>query len=169
MAVLTGGSERAADALKRLVRLLLFPVFRPLVRLVNGQTLGVRCIVVEDDARVLLVQHSYTPGWSLPGGGVKRGETLGAALARELEEEAGIALDEVPRLLGVFANFRLFPGDHVVVFVARRWHRDEAAPFSLEITERHFFPLDALPEGATPGTRRRLAEWRDGAAVSESW
>lgn len=157
------------DTLKRLVRRLLFPVYGPFIRMRHGQTLGVRGIVVDARRRVLLVRHSYTPGWSFPGGGVRSGETLREALARELREETGIALDTAPRLHGVFANFRILPGDHVAVFVAERWHRESEPGFGIEITERRFFPLDALPDSVTPGTRRRLDELRDGAPPAETW
>lgn len=40
--------------------------------------------------RILVVRHSYRPGWSLPGGRVKRGEAADHAARRELEEEVGI-------------------------------------------------------------------------------
>ncbi len=38
-----------------------------------------------------------------------------------------------------------------------------------EIAERSFFALDALPEGATKGTRRRLLEIFEGAPQSAVW
>jgi len=42
---------------------------------VRPVTLGVRVLMVSDE-KVLLVRHSYQQAWFLPGGGVKRGETV---------------------------------------------------------------------------------------------
>jgi 8-oxo-dGTP diphosphatase len=44
------------------------------------------------DARLLLVRTSYRSLYSLPGGGIKRGETSRAAAARELFEELRVAI-----------------------------------------------------------------------------
>ena len=41
--------------------------------------------------RLLLVRQSYRRGWTLPGGGVERGEDPRHAAQRELNEETGIA------------------------------------------------------------------------------
>ena len=42
------------------------------------------------DERLLLVRQSYRAYWTLPGGGVRQGETPSTAGARELAEEIGI-------------------------------------------------------------------------------
>ena len=65
-------------------------VLQPWFRLQRGITLGVRAAVIDDQRRVLLVRHTYAPGWLLPGGGVERGETVFNAVKRELKEESGI-------------------------------------------------------------------------------
>jgi ADP-ribose pyrophosphatase YjhB (NUDIX family) len=134
----------------------------------RGVTLGVRGMVL-DGASVLLVRHGYVAGWHLPGGGVEPGETAWDALARELDEEAGIALDGPPELHGLFHNGAAFARDHVAVFVVRRWRRERVPAAGLEIREARFFPRDALPEGTSPGVIRRLAEVLDGAPVSPRW
>jgi hypothetical protein len=48
-------------------------------------TLGVRAAVIDERERVLLLRHTYTTGWFLPGAGIERGETAEEVLRRELE------------------------------------------------------------------------------------
>ena len=55
--------------------------------------------VILDGDRVLLVQRGQEPlkgEWSLPGGVVEVGETLDAALAREVLEETGLSVEVGP-------------------------------------------------------------------------
>ena len=60
--------------------------FRPIL-------IGVRTMMIKND-KVLLVRHTYIPGWFMPGGGLKRGETLEQAARREVFEETGAQLGE---------------------------------------------------------------------------
>jgi ADP-ribose pyrophosphatase YjhB (NUDIX family) len=143
-------------------------VLGPILRLKNGLTLGAQGVLIDPEERVLLVRHSYRPGWFFPGGGVEWGEPMELALARELEEEVGARLLDAPELLGVYANFASFPGDHIAVFVARRWVRRDDH-HSREITEARFFARRDLPDGTDAGTRRRLDEIFDRAPRAALW
>jgi ADP-ribose pyrophosphatase YjhB (NUDIX family) len=139
-------------------------------RLVKGVTLGVRGLVTHPEhGGVLLVRHSYLPGWYLPGGGVEPRETAVRSLARELEEEAALALDGEPELLGLYFNEGARMRDHIALYRVTEWR--QARPFrpNAEILEARFFPLDALPEGTTASTLRRLDEHLRGAPVSTVW
>ena len=136
--------------------------------LTRAVTLGVRAIVLDGQGRVLLLRHTYTPGWHLPGGGVDRGETARDAVIRELREEAGLVCEGEPVLLGLYWNRRL-RRDHVACFVLRDAVAGPLERDDWEIAEAGFFARDALPEGTTPATRARLREALDGAPVAATW
>ena len=151
-------TKHMSDSIKRLLHRAAKPVLHPFYRQVRGMTLGTRTLVLRnDDKEVLLVRHGYMAGWFLPGGGVERGEALVEAAIREVREEAGIEATEEPRLHGLFLNDRQFRGDHVACFVLRSFSEH---PFKggFEIAEARFFAVAALPEGTSPGTRRRIEE-----------
>lgn len=132
-------------------------------------TLGVQGVVRDDTGGVLLVRHGYQPGWHFPGGGLERGETAEAALARELYEEVGVEFLAPPTLWGIYSHFAKFPGDHIILFLVPRWQRSVAPDRNLEIREYRFFPLDALPKGISPGARSRLSEIEGQSERSSNW
>ena len=131
-------------------------------------TIGVRVLVREGD-QVLLLRHTYTPGWHFPGGAVDRRETTADAAVRELREEALIEATAPPRLIGVFLSTAQLKSDHILFFDIPAWRRVEGKERLLEIAEARFFPVRELPEGTTGGTRRRLSEALDGATPGTMW
>lgn len=133
------------------------PVYRLYARFSRGMTLGVRGLVLNDAGEVLLVEHTYVAGWHLPGGGVELGETTEAALARELVEEAGVGIEGRPTLVAVHSNISTFRGDHVLLYRVEAWTPCEATSRG-EILRVGWFAPDALPEGTTGPTRRRITE-----------
>jgi ADP-ribose pyrophosphatase YjhB (NUDIX family) len=138
-------------------------------RLGRKSTLGVRGVVRRADGAVLLVRHTYLPGWYLPGGGVEADETAAEAFVREVAEETGVRLTAPPRLVSMHVNPRVSRRDHVVFFVAEVPAETDVGRPDLEIAEAGFFAPDALPEGITPATRRRLDEVLTGAEPSRTW
>lgn len=138
-------------------------------RWTRALTLGVRAAVLDRDGRVVLVRHTYTPGWHLPGGGVEVGEAARDALARELREEADIELDGEPVLHGIYWNRHASRRDHVLVYVVRDFRVLGPKRPDSEIAEAGFFPLDDLPAGTTVATRERLREIASGSAPRQAW
>jgi 8-oxo-dGTP pyrophosphatase MutT (NUDIX family) len=131
-------------------------------------TLGARVAVFDAAGKVLLVKHTYQPGWIFPGGGVEFGETAIAAAIREIDEEAGILAESDPELFGIYSNHSSFPGDHLLFYTLRKFRRTPWQP-NREIAAAEFFPPSACPEGTTDGTLRRLAEIADAEIRSPLW
>ena len=61
------GIERVPRALRRLAGRALHLYFR----LRRGMTLGVRAAVLNEGGEVLLVRHTYTPGWHIDWKGTR--------------------------------------------------------------------------------------------------
>jgi len=144
------------------------PAVQAWARLRRGATLGVRAAVTDAEGRVLLIEHTYIPGWHLPGGGVDRGETPEQAVARELVEEAGVEPTGRPALVSAHDNGRGFPGDYVLLYRVTAW-RPVPATSRGEIAQARFFARDALPYGVTAATRRRLDEMFGDAEPDSLW
>lgn len=141
-------------------------------RITKPRTVGVRAILLDRDGRIALVRHTYMDHWYLPGGGVKKGESIDAALFRELAEEVGVTDARIERVLGVYHSRREGKDDHIVIFVA---HAGPDASAELrrtdlaEIAEAGWFASDALPASLSPATARRIAEYRQGLTGFGDW
>jgi 8-oxo-dGTP pyrophosphatase MutT (NUDIX family) len=155
------------------VRRHLEPLIRALFhvywRLSRGLTIGVRGLVLDGEGRVFLVKHSYVAGWHLPGGGVEKGETLLAALARELREEGNLELNDTPVLHAIYFNRRISSRDHVALYVVRSFQQTAPPKPNHEIIAHGFFAMQDLPADTSPATRERIAEVVTGRTVSETW
>ena len=132
-------------------------IFRPL-------TLGVKLMLIKDEM-IWLVQHSYQPGWFLPGGGVKRNEPLETAVRREASEELGAALGDVT-LFGVYTNTHRYKNDHVVVFQCHDFTVGQTDKEEIRAVQQ--FPLQQLPADVSRATRRRIAEYLAGRQQAEA-
>ncbi|MBI2766094.1 MAG: NUDIX domain-containing protein [Chloroflexi bacterium] len=122
--------------------------------------LGVRVLLIAD-GEVVLVRHTYRPGWFLPGGSVKRGESLEAAARREVAEETGLEVREI-RLMSV--SFVQVEGrsDHVAQFASESFVPIAGAKPSPEIAEVRRFPVVSLPPGIDRGAAEQVANFASG-------
>jgi 8-oxo-dGTP pyrophosphatase MutT (NUDIX family) len=157
------------SVVRRRLEPLIRVLFHAYWRFSRGLTIGVRGLILDNEGRVFLVKHSYVAGWHLPGGGVEMGETLLAALARELREEGNIELNDTPVLHAIYFNRRTSSRDHVALYVVRSFQQTAPPKPNHEIIAHGFFAMQDLPADTSPATRQRIAEVVTGRIVSETW
>lgn len=144
-----------------LLRLLYF-AYQIYLYLFRPVTYGVRVLLAKE-GRILLVRHTYRSGWHLPGGGIKRRETVEAAARREVREEAGVEMGKVA-LVGVYSNFENYASGHNILFASE--------DFTIvgnpdgEIAERRWFAPDELPDDMFGGHRQKAVEYLSGKIPS---
>jgi 8-oxo-dGTP pyrophosphatase MutT (NUDIX family) len=83
--------------------------------------LGIDAVIFDDEGRVLLHRRDDNGDWGLPGGGMEVGETLSAAVTREVAQETGYEVEPI-RLIGVYSDphdsIMHYPDDNVVQAVS---------------------------------------------------
>jgi len=122
--------------------------------------LGGGAFIRDAAGRLLLVQRRREPEaghWGLPGGKVDFGETIEAAVLREIEEELGVTLrldgllclvDQIDRAAG---SHWVAPVYRAVIAAGDPVNREPAALAAIG-----WFTLDALPQPLTLATRVAL-------------
>lgn len=109
--------------------------------------------LVRPDGRLLVAQRRDPPAlaglWEFPGGKVDAGETLEGALARELEEELGVVIDDATAEPLSFSSRGLDDERELLMclFVVRAW---DGEPRGREGQDVAWVVLDDLDSPAYP-------------------
>ncbi len=104
---------------------------------------GVGILLINRLSQVLLVCHSYERHrWTLPGGGIGRGELPADAATRELAEELGLVQQDFA-LVGV--DKRMLYGARCITHVFTCEITGLPRPDGREVTEAQFFDPERLP------------------------
>jgi len=128
---------------------------------------SVAVVPVLPDGRIVLFRRADDDRWSLPGGIMDWGEDVPAVAARELEEETGLRLVSIRRLLGVYSSPERDPRAHSVnVSVVADVEGEPRVEDPMEVSEIHAFTLDELPFGyLAHDHERQLRDFLEGRTV----
>jgi 8-oxo-dGTP diphosphatase len=121
--------------------------------LLRRPVVGIAALAQVPDGRYVLVRRTDTGGWALPGGTLEWGETLRVAIARELQEEAGVEVTHLGDVVGVYSDPARDPRFHAVtVVVAATVSAPRAPPVNpAEIAEVALFEANELPHPLSHG------------------
>jgi 8-oxo-dGTP diphosphatase len=119
--------------------------------------IGISGVVLNDNNEVLLLKHKFWPegSWGLPSGYAERGETLEAALAREVLEETGYVI-EVEKSLQIVSGYKLRIEVSYLGKIIGGKEKIDAG----EILEARFFSLDQTPESLLDSHKLLLEQVR---------
>ena len=108
-------------------------------------TAGVTGVLLDDENRVLLVEHVFHARrpWGLPGGWLGRNEEPARAIAREFREETGLVVEVVRPLL--VAQGRRWKAHLDIAFLLRAENPMPPLELSYELSDYGWFALDDLP------------------------
>lgn len=137
-----------------------------LLSIFYSRTIGVRALVIKD-SKILLVKHTYIPGWYTIGGAIDKGESPLQAMQRELKEEVGITCLGLPKLFGAYYNKKHGRDDYIFFYIVNEFDLQPAR--SLEILEAKWVSLDSLPEDISPATLRRVEEYIGLRDIHDIW
>lgn len=140
-------------------------VFRIYYRIFKPVTAGVRAIITDGSDKILLVRAKDDGLFYIPGGGVKKGETMEQAAIREIKEECGVEIKNL-KILSVYSNFSEYKNDHVALFFGAT---NETPHAHGEVSEAKFFPADNLPSNISKGSSRRIKEYVENKFTCGIW
>ena len=147
------------------------PYMRKMIGSKRMISVGLCCLIINENGEVLLEKRSDNGQYCLPGGSIDFDETVTEGVKREVFEETGIELDEVSLFMVLSGKKEQFvyPNgditDYVdLVFIS--YLKSQEKPIRLthdnESSVLAFFPLEKIPEKELlRGTNRILNKLRN--------
>lgn len=135
--------------------------------LLRRPVVGVAAAARTKDGRWLLIRRGDTGQWALPGGTLEWGESLRDAITRELYEEAGVRVESLGAVSGVYSRSDRDLRFHAVTVVVHTLVTEPVvAPVNpVEILDVRLFEDDSLPGEIGMGMGDMIRHARETNAV----
>ena len=119
--------------------------------------MGAAAIIVNQNAEVLLVKHTYGKcNWEIPGGRAEEGESPVDTATREVREETGLVVT-AQYMTGYYYDVSM-GGLHFVFSCVGQMGMGEPVPDGAEASECCFWRPDALPRPISDFTLLRIQD-----------
>jgi 8-oxo-dGTP diphosphatase len=116
---------------------------------------GTSIIAKLPDGRIVLTKRRDNGLWGLPGGMVDWGEDIETTIYRELQEETGLRVRQIRRLVGVYSAADRDPRIHSICVVVEVDADGEMTVDPLETLDVQAFYPDQIPTGRLSHDHRR--------------
>lgn len=125
---------------------------------------GTSIIPILPDGRIVLIQRRDNGKWGLPGGMVNWGEDIATTVHRELEEETGLEVTKIRRLVGIYSSPERDERVHsICVVVEVEAEGSMRIKDDMEVSDVQAFAPDRLPIGHLSHDHdRQLQDYFDG-------
>lgn len=118
-----------------------------MTKLMATHIIRVAGVLIENKQLLIIEQNIGNKKWFLPGGKVESGETLEAAIIREMREETGLTV-EIERLLCISDTDFFSPNAIHIMFLLKKVGGNVRVPYDLydtvPITNVKFVPINML-------------------------
>ncbi|MCK4470623.1 MAG: NUDIX hydrolase [Anaerolineae bacterium] len=113
-------------------------------------------VFIQQGDTILLVKQDYGPQyWSLPGGVMEPGESIGQTAIREVKEETGLDV-RLRRVVGLYSK----PSEEALAVCFEGEVIGGTLQADNEISECRYFPYGCLPEVAREHLPQRIEDFR---------
>ncbi|WP_412543240.1 NUDIX domain-containing protein [Longispora sp. K20-0274] len=124
---------------------------------------GARCLLRDDQGRLLLIRRSDNGLWACPAGGLELGDSIRECAVREAWEETGLTPTELAPIAILSGADTVGTNQwghtyqfHITVFLATAW-TGELVTETDETTDAGWFHPDQLPSPRTANVEKSLA------------
>ena len=123
--------------------------------MVRPKTIGVKCLIQNQNSEYLLIKTTYSGDyWTIPGGGCYRKESLEDTAMREVKEEVGVHITELKQL-GSYVSEAEYKKDTVYLYTAKT-QQAEIIRNPREIAEAKWFSKDSIPQSRSRSLKEIL-------------
>jgi len=143
------------------VRVVQIPL-RPFIHIIISGSTRTRAVIICQEEVLLIRGWLGSQRWSLPGGGLKKGEKPERGMTRELHEELGVVISQDQlKHLKISKQEQNEASYTAMIFSLQLPQKPVLKIRKTEIIETKWFQVSELPENLNPVVKEALGAWKN--------